>query len=123
MIRFDLNNAYGWTLYRQQEVDIHQEQVDIEQEVDIEVVDTVLLMVQEDELLSVVQPCCTSQVGLPILSGYQIGVHGGFYSSKDLTMESKQHTIGFIPSHIPAKKLLTIENNGVQPEPNLNLFQ
>ena len=30
MIRFDLNNAYGWTLYRQQEVDIHQEQVDIE---------------------------------------------------------------------------------------------
>ena len=97
--------------------------MDIEQEVDIEVVDTVLLMVQEDELLSVVQPCCTSQVGLPILSGYQIGVHGGFYSSKDLTMESKQHTIGFIPSHIPAKKLLTIENNGVQPEPNLNLFQ
>ena len=72
-----------------EQVDIEQEdigqEVDIE-EVDIEVVDTVLLMVhflyQEDELLSVVQPCCTSQVGLPILSGYQIGVHWIFYSSK-----------------------------------------
>ena len=90
MLAADLLGAVGTG-----QVDI--EQVDIAQEVDIEVVDTVLLMVhflyQEDELLSVVQPCCTSQVGLPILSGYQIGMHWIFYSSKrkEIPVQSPQH--------------------------------